>query len=35
VDLIARGEMERLEQLIRDMKEAVKKVGKSKAPIVQ
>ncbi len=34
VDLIARGEVERLEQLIRDMKAAVKAAGKSKAPIV-
>ena len=34
VDLIARGEMEQLEQLIREMKAAVKAAGKSKAPIV-
>ena len=34
VDLIARGEIERLEQLIRDMKAAVKAARKSKAPIV-
>ena len=34
VDLIARGEVERLEQLIREMKAAVVAAGKSKAPIV-
>jgi len=34
VDLIAKGEMGRLEQLIRDMKAAVEKAGKSKAPMV-
>ena len=34
VDLIARGEIERLEQLVRDMKAAVKGAGKRKAPIV-
>jgi len=34
VDLIARGEIERLESLIRDMKAAVKAARKSKAPIV-
>ncbi|MCX6678659.1 MAG: tryptophan synthase subunit alpha [Methanothrix sp.] len=34
VDLIARGEVERLEQLIRDMKAAIKAARKSKAPIV-
>src|SRR5512137_1393479 len=33
VDLIARGEIERLEQLIRDMKAAVKAATKSKSPI--
>jgi tryptophan synthase alpha chain len=33
VDLIARGEVERLEQLIRDMKAAVMAGAKSKAPI--
>ena len=34
VDLIARGEIEQLEQLVRDMKAAVKAARKSKAPIV-
>ncbi len=34
VDLIARGEIERLEQLVREMKAAVKAVKKGKAPIV-
>ncbi len=34
VDLIARGEMEQLEQLVREMKAAVKAVRKSKVPIV-
>jgi tryptophan synthase, alpha chain (EC 4.2.1.20) len=34
VDLIARGEVERLENLVRDMKAAVKAAKKSKAPIV-
>jgi tryptophan synthase alpha chain len=34
VDLIARGEMEQLEQLVREMKAAVKAARKSKAPIV-
>lgn len=34
VDLIARGEVERLEQLVREMKAAVKAARKSKAPIV-
>jgi tryptophan synthase alpha chain len=34
VDLIAKGEVERLEQLVRDMKAAVKAAGKGKAPIV-
>ncbi len=34
VDLIAQGEIERLEQLIREMKAAVKAAAKSKAPIV-
>jgi tryptophan synthase alpha chain len=34
VDLIAKGEIERLEQLVRDMKEAIGAVDKSKAPIV-
>jgi tryptophan synthase alpha chain len=34
VDLIARGETERLEQLIQDMKAAVKNAAKSNAPIV-
>ena len=34
VDLIARGEVEQLEQLVRDMKAAVVAAGKSKAPIV-
>jgi tryptophan synthase alpha chain len=34
VDLIARGEIEELERLIRDMKAAIKAANKSKAPIV-
>jgi len=34
VDLIARGEIERLEQLVREMKEAIQAVKRSKAPIV-
>lgn len=34
VDLIAKGEIEELERLIRDMKMAVKSASKSKAPIV-
>ena len=34
VDLIARGEIERLEQLVREMKAAIKAVKKGKAPIV-
>ena len=34
VDLIARGEIERLEQLVREMKKAIKAAKKSKAPIV-
>ena len=34
VDLIAKGEINRLEQLVRDMKEAISAVNKSKAPIV-
>ncbi|VVB72136.1 Tryptophan synthase alpha chain [uncultured archaeon] len=34
VDLIARGEIERLEQLVREMKQAIKAAAKSKAPIV-
>ena len=34
VDLIARGEIERLEQLVREMKAAIKAAKKSKAPIV-
>ena len=34
VDLIARGEVEKLEQLVREMKAAVVAAGKSKAPIV-
>jgi tryptophan synthase alpha chain len=34
VDLIAKGEIDRLEQLVRDMKEAIGAVDKSKAPIV-
>ncbi len=34
VDLIARGEIERLEQLIREMKAAIKAAKKGKAPIV-
>ena len=34
VDLIAKGEINRLEQLVRDMKEAIGAVNKSKAPIV-
>lgn len=34
VDLIAKGEIDRLEQLVRDMKEAIIAVDKSKAPIV-
>jgi len=34
VDLIAQGEIERLEQLIREMKAAVKSAANSKAPIV-
>jgi len=34
VDLIARGEIERLEQLVQEMKAAIKAAKKSKAPIV-
>lgn len=34
VDLIAKGEISRLEQLVRDMKEAIGAVDKGKAPIV-
>jgi tryptophan synthase alpha chain len=34
VDLIAKGEIERLEQLVREMKAAVKSAAKGKAPIV-
>jgi tryptophan synthase alpha chain len=34
VDLIAKGEIEELEHLIRDMKEAIKSARKDKAPIV-
>ncbi len=34
VDLIAKGEIERLEQLVRDMKAAVRSARRSKAPIV-
>jgi tryptophan synthase alpha chain len=34
VDLIARGEVEKLEQLVRDMKAAVVAAAKSKTPIV-
>jgi tryptophan synthase alpha chain len=34
VDLIARGEIGRLEQLVREMKEAIKAAKKSKPPIV-
>lgn len=34
VDLIAKGEINRLEQLVRDMKEAIGAVDKGKAPIV-
>jgi len=34
VDLIAKGEFEELEHLIRDMKEAIKSARKDKAPIV-
>ena len=34
VDLIAKGEIDRLEQLIKDMKEAISAVDKSKAPII-
>jgi tryptophan synthase alpha chain len=34
VDLIARGKIEELERLIRDMKAAIKAANKSKAPIV-
>jgi tryptophan synthase alpha chain len=34
VDLIARGEIEELEHLIKDMKEAIKSARKDKAPIV-
>jgi tryptophan synthase alpha chain len=34
IDLIAKGEIKRLEQLVKDMKEAINAVDKSKAPIV-